>query len=178
MYSVDVSVSCRHHETDAADKVEETATGSSAFCHFLRTTNTHTRAHTSFGHFFWPHRYTHTCLTLSQSVDDNLVEELRKCFIMQLLPEDIACVPTVHKAEGQMWPITLHSLTGQISLSDLSLDRLTQYSRITIHIWIHLDTCVCVCVQAISLFKNTAYTASNTTIIVPTGIEFKREMHF
>lgn len=33
-----------------------------------------------------------------------------------------------------MWPITPHPLTGQISLSDLSPDRLTQYSWITVNI--------------------------------------------
>ena len=86
--------------------------------------------------------HTHTCLTQSQPVDDNLVEELRKCFISQLPLIDKACVPTVRKAGGQMWPITLHPLTGQISLSDLSPDRLTQCSRITTHIWIYLSMCV------------------------------------
>lgn len=80
-----------------------------------------------------------------QPVDDNLVEELRKCFISQLPLVDKACVPTVREAGGQMWPITLHPLTGQISLSDLSPDRLTQYSRITTHIWIY---CIYVCGQA------------------------------
>lgn len=123
-------------------------------------TRTHSCRHT---HASWPlvpttlthiDTHTHSCLTQSQPVDDNLVEELRKCFISQLPLLDKARVPTVHKAGGQMWPITLHPLTGQISLSDLSLDRLTQYSRITIHIWRCVWRGSCVCFWTILLFKS------------------------
>lgn len=56
------------------------------------------RAHAS-----WPLVLaTRTCLTLSQPVDDNLAEELRKCFISQLPLVDKASIPTVRKAGGQM----------------------------------------------------------------------------
>lgn len=60
-----------------------------------------------------------------------------------------------------MWPITLHPLTRQISLSDLSPDRLTQYSRISIHIWTHLCMCVgrrfCVCVSDFAIQTHALY---------------------
>lgn len=66
--------------------------------------HTHTHTHTRVFWTLFPATQicTHAHASVSQSVDDNLVEELRKCFIMQLQPEDIACVPTVHKTEGQM----------------------------------------------------------------------------
>lgn len=171
MCSVNESLCCRLHETDGVDKVMVMATGSSASCHFLWTTHTLLPAQscllaTSGGHTN-TRAHTHTCLTLYQPVDGNLVEEMRKCFISQLPLVDKARVPTVRKAWGQMWPITPHPLTGQISLSDLSPDRLTQYSTITIHIWIYL--CMCVCVCPIQIQTLCFYSQLNCLMVIPFG---------
>lgn len=108
--SDNVLVRCGHHGADAVDIAVEMATGSSASCYFLcvrvrARAHTHRHAHTQ---GFWAtcashthtHGRTHSCLTQSQPVDDNLAAQLRKCFISQLPLPDKARVPTVCKAGG------------------------------------------------------------------------------